>query len=54
MMCSPEIYSLSISPCAAASLHLLRDLDQQARDVGGAVWMINGNHESLNVAGDFR
>ncbi len=40
--------------CLAASLQLLRNLDQQARAEGGAVWMINGNHESLNVAGDFR
>lgn len=37
-----------------ASLQLLRNLDQQARLEGGAVLMINGNHESLNVAGDFR
>mmetsp|Transcript_14506 Transcript_14506/g.43844 ORF Transcript_14506/g.43844 Transcript_14506/m.43844 type:complete len:455 (-) Transcript_14506:505-1869(-) len=37
-----------------ASLQLLRNLDQQARQEGGAVYMINGNHESLNVAGDFR
>jgi hypothetical protein len=33
---------------------LLRELDSQARQEGGAVWMLNGNHESLNVAGDFR
>jgi hypothetical protein len=33
---------------------LLRELDRQARRHGGAVWMLNGNHESLNVAGDFR
>lgn len=33
---------------------LLRELDRQARLEGGAVWMLNGNHESLNVAGDFR
>lgn len=39
---------------SAASLQLLRNLDTQARAQGGAVWMINGNHESLNVAGDFR
>lgn len=33
---------------------LLRELDKQARLFGGAVHMLNGNHESLNVAGDFR
>jgi hypothetical protein len=33
---------------------LLRELDKQARHHGGAVYMLNGNHESLNVAGDFR
>jgi hypothetical protein len=33
---------------------LLRDLDRQARAAGGAVVMLNGNHESLNVCGDFR
>lgn len=33
---------------------LLRELDRQARKQGGAVYMLNGNHESLNVAGDFR
>lgn len=33
---------------------LLRELDKQARSHGGAVHMLNGNHESLNVAGDFR
>jgi len=33
---------------------LLRELDKQARHHGGTVYMLNGNHESLNVAGDFR
>ncbi|KAK9909578.1 hypothetical protein WJX75_004395 [Coccomyxa subellipsoidea] len=33
---------------------LLRELDRQARLQGGAVYMLNGNHESLNVAGNFR
>ena len=33
---------------------LLRELDRQARLQGGAVYMLNGNHESLNVCGDFR
>ena len=37
-----------------ATVLLLRELDRQARRYGGAVWMLNGNHESLNVAGDFR
>eukprot|EP01024_Parvocaulis_polyphysoides_P031381 TRINITY_DN28375_c2_g1_i4.p2 TRINITY_DN28375_c2_g1~~TRINITY_DN28375_c2_g1_i4.p2 ORF type:complete len:359 (+),score=57.10 TRINITY_DN28375_c2_g1_i4:222-1298(+) len=35
-------------------LLLLQELDRQARLEGGAVYMINGNHESLNVCGDFR
>lgn len=33
---------------------LLRDMDNQARKVGGAVYMLNGNHESLNICGDYR
>jgi hypothetical protein len=33
---------------------LIRELDKQARLFGGAFHMLNGNHESLNVAGDFR
>lgn len=37
-----------------ALVKLLRDLDEQARKVGGAVYMLNGNHESLNICGDFR
>lgn len=37
-----------------STILLLRELDRQARLVGGAVYMLNGNHESLNVAGDFR
>jgi len=37
-----------------STILLLRELDRQARRAGGAVWMLNGNHESLNVAGDFR
>ena len=48
----------SLPPCppppAAGSVLLLRELDRQARQAGGAVYMLNGNHESLNVAGDFR
>lgn len=39
---------------AAGIVRLLRDLDKQARKEGGAVYMLNGNHESLNVCGDFR
>lgn len=37
-----------------AIVKLLRALDLQARQQGGAVFMLNGNHESLNVCGDFR
>lgn len=37
-----------------AIVKLLRDLDEQAQKEGGAVYMLNGNHESLNVCGDFR
>lgn len=40
--------------CEISTILLLRELDRQARAAGGAVWMLNGNHESLNVAGDFR
>ncbi|RMZ56930.1 hypothetical protein APUTEX25_004992 [Auxenochlorella protothecoides] len=40
--------------CEIGVLLLLRELDRQARLEQGAVWMLNGNHESLNVAGDFR
>jgi hypothetical protein len=39
---------------AAGIVRVLRDLDKQARKQGGAVYMLNGNHESLNVCGDFR
>ncbi len=33
---------------------LLRELGRQAAEEGGAVYMLNGNHEALNVCGDFR
>jgi hypothetical protein len=48
--CLPAL--LPLAP--AGSVLLLRELDRQARQAGGAVYMLNGNHESLNVAGDFR
>lgn len=35
-------------------LMLLRELHQQAREFGGAVHCLNGNHESLNISGEFR
>ena len=38
----------------AAIVRLLRELDSQARLQGGAVYMLNGNHESLNISGHFR
>lgn len=37
-----------------AVILLLRELDRQAREQGGAVYMLNGNHESLNVSGHYR
>lgn len=37
-----------------ATLMLLRQLGRQALEQGGAVHILNGNHESLNVCGDFR
>jgi len=35
-------------------LLLLRKLEEEAEAAGGAIHFINGNHEVLNVAGDFR
>ncbi|XP_047161718.1 shewanella-like protein phosphatase 1 [Vigna umbellata] len=37
-----------------AILSLLRSLDKQAKANGGAVFQVNGNHETMNVEGDFR
>lgn len=37
-----------------AILSLLRSLDNQAKAKGGAVFQVNGNHETMNVEGDFR
>ncbi|KAL9247705.1 hypothetical protein vseg_021109 [Gypsophila vaccaria] len=37
-----------------AILSLLRSLDKQARPQGGAVFQVNGNHETMNVERDFR
>ncbi len=37
-----------------AILSLLQLLQRQARAAGGDVLLMNGNHESLNVMGDFR
>ena len=42
-------------PCSSAGvIMMLRELDRQAKLEGGRVIMLNGNHESLNVCGDFR
>ena len=42
-------------PCYSAGvIMMLRELDRQAKLEGGRVIMLNGNHESLNVCGDFR
>jgi len=35
-------------------LLMLRKLEEEAQAAGGAIHFINGNHEVLNVAGDFR
>jgi len=37
-----------------AILSLLACLNKQAHSKGGAVFQIHGNHETMNVAGDFR
>ena len=37
-----------------AILILLQKLHKQAEKEGGAVYILNGNHEVLNVSGDFR
>ncbi|KAL0434971.1 UNVERIFIED_CONTAM: Shewanella-like protein phosphatase 1 [Sesamum radiatum] len=37
-----------------AILSLLKSLDIQAKAYGGAVFQVNGNHETMNVEGDFR
>ncbi|KAL5129056.1 Shewanella-like protein phosphatase 1 [Glycine soja] len=37
-----------------AILSMLRSLDRQAKEKGGAVFQVNGNHETMNVEGDFR
>ncbi len=51
---TPTLPALVVCAMPAGSVLLLRELDRQARQEGGAVYMLNGNHESLNVAGDFR
>jgi hypothetical protein len=43
-----------LEPYGSGILNLLRFLDTEARKQGGAVHMLNGNHESLNISGDFR
>ena len=35
-------------------LILLQKLGKEAKKVGGAVYVMNGNHEILNISGDFR
>lgn len=39
---------------AVGVLLLLLTLNMQAQKHGGAIWMVNGNHESLNIIGNFR
>jgi len=40
--------------CEIGIVMLLRQLHKMAEKDGGAVYMLNGNHESLNVCGDYR
>mmetsp|Transcript_29616 Transcript_29616/g.70576 ORF Transcript_29616/g.70576 Transcript_29616/m.70576 type:complete len:350 (-) Transcript_29616:883-1932(-) len=40
--------------CEIGIIMLLRQLHKMAQIEGGAVYMLNGNHESLNVCGDYR
>lgn len=35
-------------------LYLLERLQRQAAAAGGALWVLNGNHETMNVGGNFR
>lgn len=37
-----------------AVLDLLDDVAEQARKAGGALYALNGNHETMNISGDFR
>ncbi|BAF26436.1 Os10g0394100 [Oryza sativa Japonica Group] len=37
-----------------AILSLLSSLNMQAKSQGGAVFQVNGNHETINVEGDYR
>jgi hypothetical protein len=32
----------------------LERLQRQAAAAGGALWVLNGNHETMNVGGNFR
>lgn len=40
--------------CEIGIVMLLRQLHKMAKKDGGAVYMLNGNHESLNICGDYR
>jgi hypothetical protein len=35
-------------------LYMLERLQRQATAAGGALWVLNGNHETMNVGGNFR
>lgn len=51
--CQPVRFGLSLKGSTGVVM-LLRELHKQAQLEGGAVYMLNGNHESLNVSGNFR
>lgn len=52
--CKHHAEAYTTLPHVTAIVRLLRFLDAEARLHGGAVYMLNGNHESLNICGDFR
>jgi hypothetical protein len=55
-----ELYLSCLDSCQLNVEHvpgivmLLRQLHKMAKKDGGAVYMLNGNHESLNICGDYR
>ena len=51
---SPPRAECGVTTRCAGILFLLQRLAEGAEEAGGAVYVLNGNHEILNVSGDFR